>query len=134
MAALAASERGLFSLLGVMEPGRMLPAEELRELTDVANQTAATMAATANEVMSMERAIGSAPQSRTHFGPNHPGVYRPVGPGCASVQRNGHRRSAVGVGGQHRVYVELTDDAAAVSRRTVHATDRLLDGRKRSTN
>jgi hypothetical protein len=69
MAALAASERGLFSLLGVMERGRMLPADELRELTAAANQTAATMAATANEVMSMERAIGSAPQSRSHLTP-----------------------------------------------------------------
>ncbi|MDT5160027.1 MAG: hypothetical protein QOC90_337 [Mycobacterium sp.] len=69
MAALAASERGLFSLLGVMERGRMLPADELRELTAAANQTAATMAATANEVMSMERAISSAPQSRSHLTP-----------------------------------------------------------------
>jgi hypothetical protein len=69
MAALAASERGFFSLLGVMERGRMLPADELRELTAAANQTAAAMAATANEVMSMERAIGSAPQSRSHLTP-----------------------------------------------------------------
>ncbi len=69
MAALAASERGLFSLLGVMERGRMLPADELRELTAAANQTAATMGATANEVMSMERAISSAPQSRSHLAP-----------------------------------------------------------------
>jgi hypothetical protein len=69
MAALAASERGLFSLLGVMERGRMLPADELRELTAAANQTAATMTATANEVMSMERAISSAPQSRSHLAP-----------------------------------------------------------------
>ena len=69
MAALAASERGLFSLLGVMERGRMLPADELRELTAAANQTATTMAATANEVMSMERAISSAPQSRSHLAP-----------------------------------------------------------------
>jgi hypothetical protein len=69
MAALAASERGLFSLLGVMERGRMLPADELRELTEAANQTAATMAATANEVVSMERAISSAPQSRAHLTP-----------------------------------------------------------------
>jgi hypothetical protein len=59
----------LFSLLGVMERGRMLPADELRELTAAANQTAATMAATANEVMSMERAISSAPQSRSHLAP-----------------------------------------------------------------
>ncbi len=69
MAALAASERGLFSLLGVMERGRMLPADELRELTAAANQTAATMAATANEVVSMERAMSSAPQSRSHLVP-----------------------------------------------------------------
>lgn len=69
MAALAASQRGLFSLLGVMDRGRMLPADELRELTATANQTAATMAATANEVVSMERAISSAPQSRSHLAP-----------------------------------------------------------------
>jgi hypothetical protein len=69
MAALAASERGLFSLLGVMERGRMLPANELRELSAAANQTAATMVATANEVVSMERAISSAPQSRSHLTP-----------------------------------------------------------------
>jgi hypothetical protein len=69
MAALAASERGLFSLLGVMERGRMLPADELRELTAAANQTAATMASTANDVVSMERAVSSAPQSRAHLAP-----------------------------------------------------------------
>nr|WP_165588596.1 hypothetical protein [Mycolicibacterium komanii]CRL67642.1 putative membrane alanine rich protein [Mycolicibacterium komanii] len=69
MAALATSERGLFSLLGVMERGRMLPADELRELTAAANQTAATMAATANEVVSMERAIRATPQSGAHLTP-----------------------------------------------------------------
>ena len=69
MAALAASERGLHSLLGVMERGRMLPADELRELTAAADQTSATMAATANEVVSMERAMSSAPQSRAHLVP-----------------------------------------------------------------
>ncbi|MGV9800617.1 phage shock envelope stress response protein PspM [Mycobacterium sp. NPDC003449] len=69
MAALLASERGMFSLLGVMERGRMLPADELRELTEVANQTARTMAGTANEVVSMERAISNAPQSRQHLVP-----------------------------------------------------------------
>jgi hypothetical protein len=69
MAALAASERGLFSLLGVLERGRMLPADELRELTAAANQTATTMAATANEVVSMERAISSSPQSKAHLMP-----------------------------------------------------------------
>ena len=69
MAALAASERGLFSLISVMERGRMLPAVELRELIAVANQSAATMAATADEVVSMERAIANAPGSRTHLAP-----------------------------------------------------------------
>jgi hypothetical protein len=69
MAALAASERGLFSLISVMERGKMLPAAELRELVAVANQSAATMAATAYEVVSMERAIANAPQSQAHLAP-----------------------------------------------------------------
>jgi hypothetical protein len=69
MAALAASERGLFSLISVMERGKMLPAGELRELVAVANRSAATMAATAGEVVSMERAIANAPGSRTHLSP-----------------------------------------------------------------
>ncbi|WP_101949495.1 hypothetical protein [Mycobacterium sp. 3519A] len=69
MAALAASERGLVNLLGVLERGRMLPADELRELKVAANQTSATMAATANEVVSMERTVRSAPQSRPHLAP-----------------------------------------------------------------
>ncbi|GAT09869.1 hypothetical protein AU184_11145 [Mycolicibacterium novocastrense] len=69
MAALAASERGFFSLLGVLERGRMLPPDELRELSAAANQTATTMGATANEVMSMERAIRATPQSRAHLAP-----------------------------------------------------------------
>ena len=53
MAALAASERGMHSLLGVLERGRMLPPEEIRELRAAASRTAATMAATAGEVVSM---------------------------------------------------------------------------------
>ena len=69
MAALAASQRGLTSMLGVMERGRMLPAEELHELRSAAEQTAATMAATATEVVWMERAVNSAPQSRAHLAP-----------------------------------------------------------------
>lgn len=69
MAALAASERGLFSLISVMERGRMLPADELRELIAVANQSASTMAATADEVVSMERAVANAPGSRAHLAP-----------------------------------------------------------------
>jgi hypothetical protein len=69
MAALASSERGLFSLLGVLERGRLLPADELRDIAVTAAQSAATMAATANEVVAMERAAGAAPQSRAHLAP-----------------------------------------------------------------
>lgn len=69
MAALASAERGMFSLLGVMQRGRMLPDEELREVTLAANQTATTMAATATDLVSMERAASASPQSRAHLTP-----------------------------------------------------------------
>ncbi|WP_422748093.1 phage shock envelope stress response protein PspM [Mycobacterium sp. WMMD1722] len=69
MAALVSAERGLTSLLGVLERGRMLPASELRELRVAAEQSAATMAATAAEVVSMERAMASSPQARAHLQP-----------------------------------------------------------------
>jgi hypothetical protein len=67
IAALTSAERGLFSLLGVMERGRMLPADELRDVVAAANQTAATMTATANEIVSLEKAATAAPQSRVHL-------------------------------------------------------------------
>jgi hypothetical protein len=69
MSKLASAERGLFSLLGVLERGQMLPADELAEVTAAANHTALALAATANDVVSMERAAGSAPQSRAHLTP-----------------------------------------------------------------
>jgi hypothetical protein len=69
MAALASAERGMFSLLGVMQRGHMLPDDELREVTLAANQTAATMAATATELVSMERAAGASAPSRAHLTP-----------------------------------------------------------------
>jgi hypothetical protein len=69
MAALSSAERGMFALLGVMQRGQMLPGDELREVTLAANQTAATMAATATEVVSMERAAAASPQSRAHLAP-----------------------------------------------------------------
>lgn len=69
MAALAAADRGLTAMLGVMERGRMLPVEELRELRSASEQTAVTMAATATEVVSMERTVTSVPQSRAHLAP-----------------------------------------------------------------
>ena len=69
MSALAASERGLHSLLGVLERGRMLPPAEIRELTAAAGRSAATMAATAAEVVSMERAAAESPESRAYLAP-----------------------------------------------------------------
>ncbi|GFG76368.1 phage shock envelope stress response protein PspM [Mycobacterium botniense] len=69
MFALGASERGFFSLLGVMERGNMLPATDIRDLTAAANQTAAAMAATAAQVVSMERAAHLTPGSRPYLVP-----------------------------------------------------------------
>jgi hypothetical protein len=47
----------------------MLPATEIRELTTAANQSSAAMAATAAEVVSMERAATGTPQSRSYLAP-----------------------------------------------------------------
>lgn len=69
ISALAASERGLHSLLGVLDRGRMLPPEEIRELTAAAGRSAATMTATASEVAAMERAAGDNPDSRSYLAP-----------------------------------------------------------------
>lgn len=69
MSALASSERGWFSLLGIIGRGQLLPADELAEVTATANHTALSLAATAGEVVSMEQAASSAPQSRVHLAP-----------------------------------------------------------------
>jgi hypothetical protein len=69
MSALGASERGFFSLLGVMERGAMLPDAEIRDLTAAANRSSAAMAATADEVASMERAAHYSESSRVYLVP-----------------------------------------------------------------
>jgi MFS family permease len=69
MSALGASERGFFSLVGVMERGAMLPAGEIQDLTAAASRTSAAMAATAAEVVSMERAAHYAESSRSYLVP-----------------------------------------------------------------
>ena len=69
MYALGASERGFFSLLGVIERGNMLPDSEIRALTAAAKQSSAAMAATAAEVVSMERAADGTPQSHAYLAP-----------------------------------------------------------------
>ena len=124
MAALAASERGLFSLLG--DGARPHAARgRARELTAAANQTAATMAATANEVC---RWSGRSVRHRSR-GP----IWRPrsprshaARPRCPSVQRNGHRRSTIGVSGQHRLDVGSPMSQQRYRDELVNATDRLL--------
>jgi hypothetical protein len=69
MYALGASERGFFSLLSVIERGSMLPTAEIRDLTAAANKTSAAMAATAAEVVSIERAAQYADFSRSYLVP-----------------------------------------------------------------
>lgn len=69
MYALGASERGMVSLLGVLERGRLLPAGEITELTAAVNGAASTMAATATQVVSMERAVQHSAQSREYLVP-----------------------------------------------------------------
>ena len=69
MYALGASERGFFSLLGVIERGNMLPDTEIRDLTAAAKKSSAAMAATAAEVVSMERTSHGTPQSRSYLAP-----------------------------------------------------------------
>jgi hypothetical protein len=69
MYALGASERGFFSLLGVLERGAMLPPGEIADLTDAAKRTSAAMAATSAEVVSMERAAHNTEASRQYLVP-----------------------------------------------------------------
>ncbi|MCV7351628.1 phage shock envelope stress response protein PspM [Mycobacterium parmense] len=69
MYALGASERGFFSLLGVMERGALLPSAEIKDLTAAANKSSAAMAATAAEVVSMERAAQHSDSSRSYLVP-----------------------------------------------------------------
>jgi hypothetical protein len=69
MSALGASERGFFSLLGVIERGGMLPPDEIRDVTAAANRTSAAMSATAAEVVSMERAAHVSDASRSYLAP-----------------------------------------------------------------
>ncbi|MDT5342367.1 MAG: hypothetical protein QOE52_1551 [Mycobacterium sp.] len=47
----------------------MLPTTEIRDLTAAANRSSAAMAATAAEVVSMERAAHGIPQSRSYLAP-----------------------------------------------------------------
>lgn len=125
MSALRASERGLHSLLGVLQHGRMLPAAEIRELTQAASRSAATMAATAAQVVSMERAAHDAPDSRAYLAPTINALTAQLNSGVRQynemVSAAAHLVSATNAGeltvgsANQRYRAELTD-----------ATDRLL--------
>jgi len=69
MAALAAAERAMFSLLAVTERAELLPRSEIREATGAANEVAATMSATARDIVSMEKAMLATPSSRASLTP-----------------------------------------------------------------
>lgn len=56
-------------MLGVLQRGRLLPEQELGEIAAAAEQTSLTMAATAQEVVAMERAASASPRSRAHLAP-----------------------------------------------------------------
>jgi hypothetical protein len=69
MLTLAAAERSMFSLIGVIERSELLPASEIQETTQAANHVAATMSATAADITSMEKAARATPSSRGSLTP-----------------------------------------------------------------
>jgi hypothetical protein len=125
MYALGASERGFFSLLGVIERGAMLPPDEIRDLTAAANRTSAAMASTAAEVVSMERAAHSTQTSRPYLAPTinaftaqlSTGVrqYNEMVTAAAQLVSAASGETAGAVNSQQRYRAELTG-----------ATDRLI--------
>jgi hypothetical protein len=126
MYALGASERGFFSLLGVIERGSMLPTAEIGDLTDAARKTSAAMAVTATEVVSMERAAQHSESSRSYLVPTinaftaqlSAGVrqYNEMVTAAAQLVSSANGDTGVGLAAaQERYRTELVD-----------ATDRLL--------
>jgi hypothetical protein len=123
MYALGASERGFFSLLGVIERGAMLPADEIADLTAAANRTSAAMASTAAEVVSMERAAHTSDSSRAHLVPTINAFTAQLGAGvrqynemvtaAAQLVSSANGRADAGLADAHQRYraelVEATD-------------------------
>lgn len=116
MSALGASERGLHSLLTVLDRGNMLPGYEISELTAAAGRSAAAMAATADQVVAMERAAGEDAQARAHLAPTINALTSQLGMGVRQynemVTAAAHVVSAVGAEGpttEQRYRHELAD-------------------------
>ncbi len=106
----------------------MLPAAEIRDLTAAANQTSAAMAATAAEVVSIERAAHSSESSRSYLVPTSNAFTAQLSAGVrqynemvtAAAQLVSSANGAAGVGSglpavQQRYRAELAE-----------ATDRLV--------
>lgn len=127
MYALGASERGFFSLLGVIERGSMLPADEIADLTDAAKRTSSAMVTSAAEVVSMERAAHNTAAAREFLVPTINAYTAQLGAGVRQYNEmvtaaahlvssaNGEGASGVALLSQQRYREEL-----------VGATDRLL--------
>lgn len=124
MSALGASERGLHSLLAVMGRGNMLPPMEIRELTAAAGRSAATMAATAAEVASMERAAGENPDTRAYLAPT-------INAFTAQLNSGVHQYNEMVTAAAHVVSSVSADGTAPMSQQRYRseltdATDRLV--------
>jgi hypothetical protein len=127
MYALGASERGFFSLLGVIERGAMLPAGEVRELDEAAKRTSAAMRATATEVVSMERAANESESSRAYLVPSINAFTAQLSAGVRQYNEmvtaaaqlvssvNGDPANSAALAASHRYRAELSE-----------ATDRLV--------
>ncbi len=100
MSALGASERGFFSLLGVMERAPMLPDDEIARL-DRGGQPELGRDGRHRQRGGVDGAGGALHRVLQGVsGSHHQRVHRAVERRCPSVQRNGHRRSAIGLLGE----------------------------------
>ena len=123
---LNSAERSMFQLLGVIERGEILPDEEMQELTRAANSVGATMTATADDVVSMEKAVAASPSSRVSLAPAIQGFAAQLDQGVAQYTEM--------VGAASQLVAAANDSASAgfpMSRQRqreelIGATDRLL--------
>lgn len=122
MSALDASERGLHSLLAVLDRGKMLPAYEISDLTAAAGRSAAAMAGTAEQVVAMERAAGADAHARISLAPTINAL--------TTQLNNGVRQYNEMVTAAAHVVSSANADAPAIEQRyrneLTDATDRLL--------
>lgn len=119
MYALGASERGFYSLLGVIESGDILPADEISGLSAAAKETSTAMAATAAEVVAMERVARESASSRDHLVPTinafttalSAGVrqYNEMVTAAAQLVSTASGSAALDSGSRQRYQAELTE-------------------------